>query len=118
MADLSGGMIGEEVATIASITCLREAEHHTELLILRMEDGRVRAVLDDSTTNIGENGPRRSGLRLARHVTVLHLPVSGRQITTFSGETVRRPKALVTDPRQWPVDDTWLDPTALVGLPG
>jgi hypothetical protein len=117
LADLSHGEIGEETATIASVIRLREPEHHTELLILQMADGRVRAVLDDSTTNIGEDGPRRPALRLGRHVTVLHLPASGRQITQFSGETVRRPKAIVSDPRHWPDDDIWLDPTALVGLP-
>lgn len=117
LADLSHGEVGEETATTVSIVRLREPEHHTELLILHMEDGRVRAVLDDSTTNIGEDGPKRSGLRLGRHVTVLHLPASGRQITQFAGETLRRPKAVVSDPRQWPDDDIWLDPTALVGLP-
>ena len=109
-ADLAAGVIEEETALIRDITRLREEEHFTEFLLLETECGRLRGLLDDTTTNTEGRGPKQSRLRLARRMHILRFPTSGRCVTHFSGQTLRRPKALISDPRTWPADDEWLSP--------
>ncbi len=114
-ADLARGEVIEETAHIVRLIRLREEEHATELLLVETDDGRVRALLDDSTTNT-EGRPRRSTLKLARDLRVLRLPGSGFEVTIFEGAPLRRPPARDSDPRNWPETDQWLPPDSIARL--
>ncbi len=106
-ADIDAGMIEEETVQLSHVIRLLEAEHFTELLVLQTEDGRLRALLDDTTPNINGRSAKSSKLQLARTMRVLRFPLSGRETTYFDGEVLRRPKPRITDPTGWPADDRW-----------
>jgi hypothetical protein len=116
-ADLHNGIVDESTAEVASLVRLREPEHFTELLILACTDGRLRAVLDDTTTNTEGHIARRSRLKLGRQVSSLRLRGSGTEMTRFSGVALRRPPAILSDPRTWP-SEGWITPDDLAQIDG
>lgn len=116
-SDLHANLVETEATQLKSIIRLREEEHFTEMLLLVTTDHRVRALLDDSTTNTIGDRPKRSRLRIAQEMHVSRYPISGRQVTTFSGATLRRPNAMLSNPRDWPPEeDAWLNESQVTRL--
>lgn len=115
-SDLTTNVVEEEQTQLKSVIRLQEEEHFTEFLLLFTTDQRVRSLLDDSTTNIEGDRPKPSNIRLAQDICITRYPTSGYQHTTFSGTAVRRPKAILSDPRDWPADDVWLEASEVARL--
>lgn len=115
--DLAHGRVEEVMSPVTGLHRFQEPEHFTELLILTCADGRLRAVLDDTTTNTEGDKPRRSTLKLGRQMTALRFPASGTERTRFEGDPLRRPKAVPSDPRTWP-EEGWITPDALARIDG
>ena len=112
--DLNHGRVTEITVEVTGLHRFQEPEHFTEFLVFTCADGRLRAVLDDSTFG---DAPRQSTLQLGRRMTALRFPLSGTEQTHFSGDTLRRPKAIQSDPRTWPAEG-WITPDDLARIDG
>lgn len=108
-ADLAHGRITVDKIEVAALHRFREPEHFTELLVLVSADGRHFALIDDSTYDDDHDRPKRSSLRLGRQMELRRYPASGGVDTRFTGERLRRPKALTSNPGTWPPEG-WITP--------
>jgi hypothetical protein len=110
-ADATAGLVEEESHIVVGLKRFREPEHHGEFYLIQLADHRVRVLYDYETANMEGGGPQRPSLKFARDLTIIRYPQSGLQKHTFSGDPVRRPRAIITnsDPRLWPDDETWYD---------
>lgn len=106
--DLAQGLARVETFQVEGVKVLREVEHGTFMLCLRLSDRRNLMVYDyDSYPDEGVFQPdARPTIDLRRTMRLVTYPKSGVQRYEFSGETVEYPEAveLAVDPDEWPED--------------
>jgi hypothetical protein len=109
-ADLEAGVVLQEETAIDGVKRFQDPEHRAKLYLLRLTDGRVRAVHDLAGSSLAD-GSREGALgpRLRERVSIVLYPRSGRALLSYSGERIKLPPfvELKGDPSNWPEDDTW-----------